>query len=283
MYELVVVDGPTKGQKFDIRNEVAFIGRARANDIQIRDLTVSRRHAKLTPTQETLILEDLESVNGTLVDGRRIPAKEGFPAPEGVRIQLGNTVLSLKRTSPSPVPLEENVPYDGDERRSDDARDAELIREVSWCITNQSLGIRETCERVLHLILEALPRVDRALLLAYLSENHTLRKIAATFSLKRNSGSPPYSIAAVEQVLREGESYLLPDTNNKTVPGYAEFRSKRIRSLLCVPMFRKSEVWGVLYADTVRRPNGFRKKDVALLENISALLASYFIKEGFQG
>jgi pSer/pThr/pTyr-binding forkhead associated (FHA) protein len=282
MYELVVVDGPTKGQKFDIREEVAFIGRSRANDIQLRDLTVSRRHAKLTLTRESLILEDLESVNGTLVDGRRIPSGEGFPTSEGVRIQLGNTVLTLKRTSVSAVIGEKEAPYAGEERRSDDARDAELIREVSWCITNQSLGIGETCERVLHLILGAFPRAERAVLLAYLSESHILRKIAATFSLKRYGGSPPYSIAAVEQVLREGESYLLQDTNTKTLPGYAEFRSKRIRSLLCVPLFQKSEVWGVLYVDTVRKPNGFRKEDVALLENISALLASYFIRENFQ-
>ena len=38
MVELVVVDGPTKGQKFDIQGKVAFIGRSRSNDIQIKDL-----------------------------------------------------------------------------------------------------------------------------------------------------------------------------------------------------------------------------------------------------
>jgi pSer/pThr/pTyr-binding forkhead associated (FHA) protein len=278
MYELVVVKGPSKGQKFGIQGDVAFIGRSRTNDIQIKDITVSRRHVKITRTDEALVLEDLQSVNGTLVDGRKISAGEVFPAPEGARIQLGKTVVSLRRM---PVSQSEK-PYPGEDRRSEDARDVELIRDVGWCIANASLGVRETAERVLQLILSALPRADRAALLAYHPENHTLGKIVATFSLKPNGKSPPYSIAVVEQVIRESQPCLFPDTNHETVPGYAELRSKRIRSVLCVPLFRRSEVWGVLYVDTQRRPHGFRKDDVALLENISALLSSYFIKEDFQ-
>jgi len=282
MVELVVVDGPTKGQKFDIQGKVAFIGRSRTNDIQIKDLTVSRRHLKLTHTEEAFVLEDLESVNGTLVDGRKLSAGEGFPTSPGARIQLGNTVISLRATPTSPEPLEEEQPYPDEDRRVEDSRDAELIRDVGWCIVNQSLGIHATADRVLQLILSTLPRLDRAALLVYLPESNTLRKIAATFPIKRDGKSPPYSIEVVERVLRGGEPCLLPDTYNKTSPGHKELRSKRIRSVLCVPMFRKSEVWGVLYLDTIRKPNGFRKDDVALLENISALLSSYFIKEGFQ-
>jgi polyferredoxin/CRP-like cAMP-binding protein len=41
-------------------------------DIAVDDPTVSRRHARLDVTQHALIVEDLESTNGTFVDGRRI-------------------------------------------------------------------------------------------------------------------------------------------------------------------------------------------------------------------
>jgi pSer/pThr/pTyr-binding forkhead associated (FHA) protein len=48
------------------------IGRTPENDIQIDTVHVSRRHAVLLSNSDHCIVEDLNSTNGVLVNGRRI-------------------------------------------------------------------------------------------------------------------------------------------------------------------------------------------------------------------
>ncbi|GAA4661916.1 ATP-binding cassette domain-containing protein [Gordonia humi] len=50
------------------------IGRTPDNDIVVSDVLASRHHARVTSTPQGLLLEDLGSVNGTFVNGRRVMA-----------------------------------------------------------------------------------------------------------------------------------------------------------------------------------------------------------------
>lgn len=52
--------------------DVLRVGRDPANDLQISDPHVSRRHAQLHPSAGAVWVLDLESANGTYVDGERI-------------------------------------------------------------------------------------------------------------------------------------------------------------------------------------------------------------------
>jgi pSer/pThr/pTyr-binding forkhead associated (FHA) protein len=66
--ELVMEDGsyPLEGQG------PWSIGRSEENDIVIQDPNVSRRHARLLRSENGFIVEDLDSTNGTLLDGAPI-------------------------------------------------------------------------------------------------------------------------------------------------------------------------------------------------------------------
>jgi hypothetical protein len=71
-YRLVVRQGPIPGQIFELnRNEIS-IGRDIANDFVINDAEVSRRHARLTLEGDRYKIEDLNSTNGTYIDGQRL-------------------------------------------------------------------------------------------------------------------------------------------------------------------------------------------------------------------
>lgn len=59
------------GKKFDIRL-AALVGRAKECDIRLGEAHLSRRHARLTVTDKGLLIEDLDSANGTFINGRRI-------------------------------------------------------------------------------------------------------------------------------------------------------------------------------------------------------------------
>src|SRR5690554_4524606 len=65
--------GPLNGQRWQIDREMVF-GRDESCDIVIADRQVSRFHARLVPTQEGVLLEDLSSKNGTFRNGERLVA-----------------------------------------------------------------------------------------------------------------------------------------------------------------------------------------------------------------
>lgn len=68
------------------------IGRHRGCDVVLSDLSVSRRHARLVFRDGRWILQDLDSTNGTMVNGRRVGRSELRP---GDHIALGVEWLTL--------------------------------------------------------------------------------------------------------------------------------------------------------------------------------------------
>ena len=61
-----------KIDEFDLNTEVLTIGRKQGNDVQIENLAVSGHHAKLLTIFEDSFIEDLNSTNGTFVNGKSI-------------------------------------------------------------------------------------------------------------------------------------------------------------------------------------------------------------------
>ena len=60
--------GPLNGQRWQI-GQLLMIGRDPGCNIVIIDRQISRYHARITPTPEGILLEDLGSKNGTYVNG----------------------------------------------------------------------------------------------------------------------------------------------------------------------------------------------------------------------
>lgn len=70
------------------------IGRSRQAGVPLRDSEVSRRHARLAAHDGALFLEDLDSKNGTFLNGRRVT--ESIEVREGDAIDVGTTRLLLR-------------------------------------------------------------------------------------------------------------------------------------------------------------------------------------------
>ena len=69
------------------------IGRSRVCDVHIVDLTVSRVHAEFVYAGDGLSVRDLQSLNGTFVNGVRIA--DEVPLLPGDQLRLGRVVLGL--------------------------------------------------------------------------------------------------------------------------------------------------------------------------------------------
>lgn len=78
------------GRIFQLRGG-ATIGRSSGSDIVLPDDYVSSTHARIFPRKQFLILEDLGSTNGTVVDGRRLEGEHQIKP--GQEVVIGNTVF----------------------------------------------------------------------------------------------------------------------------------------------------------------------------------------------
>jgi len=68
----VVVTGPDKvAREFELTREMT-LGRHASNEIQINEEKASRRHCRFRPANGAVIVEDLDSSNGTKVNGRKV-------------------------------------------------------------------------------------------------------------------------------------------------------------------------------------------------------------------
>ena len=83
------------GEVFAISETSATsIGRSRANDIQVEDVSISGQHCRVRPEDGQFVLHDLKSTNGTLVNEKKVVR---HVLAEGDVIRLGETSLQFRR------------------------------------------------------------------------------------------------------------------------------------------------------------------------------------------
>ena len=95
MWKLTIEDDEGKQTSLPLAHEEYGLGRAEANTIRLTDRNVSRNHAVLSKNGHGWFLKDLQSYNGTFVNGERITKKTQVRAGDAVRI--GQTELRLER------------------------------------------------------------------------------------------------------------------------------------------------------------------------------------------
>ena len=87
---LVVTRGPNIGARYLLGEDVVKAGRHPESDIFLDDITVSRRHVEITPTDEGYSVRDVGSLNGTYVNRERI---DEVPLAPGDEVQIGKFKL----------------------------------------------------------------------------------------------------------------------------------------------------------------------------------------------
>jgi predicted component of type VI protein secretion system len=92
----LVKNGALKGRRVDVKTPVVNIGRADYNDLPLGDPSVSTSHAKLQRREGVWVLVDLDSTNGTFVDGERVQGETAI-AP-GASLRFGDVELSFEPT-----------------------------------------------------------------------------------------------------------------------------------------------------------------------------------------
>ena len=101
MPKLVVITKGLVSLAHELGESWVTIGRADGNTFQIPATSVSGRHCEVRLRGDELVVRDLQSTNGTFVDGKKI--SEGTLKP-GQTLRLGEVELQLEASAPAPAP-----------------------------------------------------------------------------------------------------------------------------------------------------------------------------------
>lgn len=70
--KLTFITGPLSGKSYDIKNDDLTIGRSKNATLCIDDIVISSMHLRIWKTNGSWFAEDLDSTNGTFVNGKRV-------------------------------------------------------------------------------------------------------------------------------------------------------------------------------------------------------------------
>ena len=294
-HRLVARDGPLKGSVFSLDSSEFSVGRNPSNRLSVSDPSLSRQHCVIVARGAQFEIRDLDSRNGTFVNG--VPVHERVLA-DSDEIQIGNSLFLFlaedEAATPAPsVRLEERSPLSGATvvLRSEDsryfqsdkvatvtlpamrvARDLKALVKISTTINSvRKLDLLE--RELMACIFEVVPATRGAILLT--GENPD--EFSSVFSWDRESGavSPfPVSATVVHKVLNEKVGILSADVMGDSALGDAKsLLLTETRSLLAVPLTVFDRVLGLIYLDTSDPKARLDKEHLELMTAVAAVSA----------
>jgi pSer/pThr/pTyr-binding forkhead associated (FHA) protein len=92
---LVITSGPRAGTELPLGRDPITIGRSSESNLVIRDDYTSTHHARLLLWNDEWMIQDLDSTNGTVLNGRRVTVPTQVPLDTPIKI--GTTTFELRR------------------------------------------------------------------------------------------------------------------------------------------------------------------------------------------
>ncbi|WP_353808174.1 FHA domain-containing protein FhaB/FipA [Agromyces sp. SYSU T00194] len=93
--KLVITSGGKAGSEFPLGRDEITIGRSSDSSIIIRDDYTSNHHARLMLWSNQWMIQDLDSTNGTFLNGSRVTVPAAVPL--GATVKVGATTFELRR------------------------------------------------------------------------------------------------------------------------------------------------------------------------------------------
>ncbi len=294
----------TGHERFELRPGRALVlGRGVGSDIPIHDPTISRRHAELIAGPDGVDVIDLNSSNGTFINGKRVPSGRLRP---GDRITFGKVQLELRRSHtssdnaasaestavpggeivrelqvdgalPAGLTSRELPPDPGQLRVAATSGDERQAKKLSLLLdTWQKLSGEFDLDRLLRTIVDTtfeILNVDRVSILLVDDRTGELRP---TLSRSRVGDTQiqdvPRSIA--HKVIEERVAVV-----SHNAPADTRFKGQSIlfqsvRSAMCSPLMASADqVLGLLYVDNLTAPTVFSDEDLQFLVAFSGAAA----------
>lgn len=292
--KLVIIAGPLQGTVFEAAEDEVSIGRDATSGIRLSDPSVSRQHSLLRREGECFKIVDLDSFNGTYVNGVPVlehslnhgdhvavgdvlllfllhGAEDETPRPS-VRLDDANVItqstILLRREEAFYLQPEKVMAALPPTARI--ARDLNGLLKISTVI-NSTRGSETLQQRLLEMILEVVPAERGAILLV----KEGSEEIVSSISWGKQAGRQEVirvSQTAALRAMREGVAVLCNDVSQDTSLGPAEsLVGAEVRALVCVPLALLDKTLGVIYLDTRDTVNAFDEHHLQLVTAIASI------------
>jgi pSer/pThr/pTyr-binding forkhead associated (FHA) protein len=107
MAKLVILNQGMTGRSFELNIERTTIGRVEDNTFQIADPSVSSHHAEIILRGSDILVKDLNSTNGTFINGEKIEEQVLKP---GQVVRFGQVELKIDDGKPVSAPVASGAP-----------------------------------------------------------------------------------------------------------------------------------------------------------------------------
>ncbi len=282
MPSLFVFRGNNQGTRFELEGDSLSLGRDAANDIRLNDTEVSRRHAEMLRTAGTFTLTDLDSSNGTYVNGKKVHSHE---LANGDEVQLGSTkMLFTSLADESTGGAADRIDIIA---RSQQGERSRIVRSMSqaegsrildggpssssaWLARARSnlqvmyrtalavshtLDIDQLLNRIMQLIFEWV-EADRGCIMLLDPENGQLEpKVRRNRKGIKSRERIEISKTIVDYVLEHNEGVLTSDASeDDRWDSAASIVQMGICEAICAPMQGRYHMVGLIYIDTSVSP-----------------------------
>lgn len=277
---LVTLQGPEAGRSFSLEDSVAVLGRQFDSTICLSAKAVSRQHAQIHRQGAAYAVEDLDSSNGTFVNGNRLTPRTRVPLTERDTLQIGPYVFAL-RPAPTLTSVEPNLvireqlsalTMNQSVYGQDPGQKLQVVLEISQQLA-AALDVGSLLDKLLDQLMRLFPQADRGMVL--LCEDDRLVVRGQRCRSDPEDAAYPYSRTVVQRVLDEGIGVLSEDVHDdQRFRGSATLTSLDVRSLLCVPLIgQDGRRLGILQLDRFRVGMPFTIEDLQLLTTIGMQVA----------
>ncbi|MEJ2363713.1 MAG: FHA domain-containing protein [Deltaproteobacteria bacterium] len=146
-YCLIIESGSTQERVFPFYQKIT-IGRQSTNDISIADRLVSKRHAVIGRVKGQIVVKDLGSRNGTLVNGDKV---EKAILSSGDRLKIGGAMLRFfKKEEPGKTSSDKtSIGSGGVQELGDYLIEAGIVDQITWLRVLGETEKNQTIERLL--------------------------------------------------------------------------------------------------------------------------------------
>ncbi len=280
----------------DLDQPELTLGRELKNDLILDDPRVSRTHALVRKTEEGIVLRDLESGNGTFVNGCRIPPNIDFKLADNDQVKLGSCTLTFQKVDPlqtqfSADSFREIIQRTPNEILATSAlQDYGTSEEVPSIVYRHELekkerilrlfydlshklssifSIEEIYEQVFEILLSVTP-ASRCFIFRKTDQGE-FEQVAARTREEGEVGDPlPISQTIFAKVASERVSILLEDAQQ----GHPGLTSKsilavQVQSVMAAPVIGPRGLLGIIYADRHDVQESFTTDDLDVLNAVA--------------
>lgn len=268
----------------------AVIGRAPECDLTLPFSQVSRRHANISRQGDQYFLEDLNSANGSFINGTAV---QKSLLKDGDEIRLGTFALTFHNSLAGRINLTDEYKTDANltiaipitrlktsgifalpQQERDPSKMIQVIFDASKTLIGFST-LDDVLAGVMDLVFEYL-KADRGFLMLHDEAEGQLVPyvIKQRRAPARGDKNISFSRTIVNKVFLEGIAILTANAmQDERFSAQESIMMQQIRSCMCVPLWDEKKVIGIIYVDCMIFENYFQERDLDLLSTIAIISA----------